>query len=407
MSDLLNALARTLMAPPNALTEAVERRRREECEFIDLVTPALPENGLGFPPDVLRRAVQQAIDSPTVHRYAPDPRGQLPARDAVADWYTKRGAPTTAEQVILTAGTSLGYLHCLQLLTRLGDEVLTPRPGYPLLSEFCRMMGLRERHYHLREGTEGWTLDPEEVRFQVTPRTRVVLLVSPHNPTGHVASEALLAGLGAICREHRLALLFDEVFGETFAQGPLPRPAATLGFPLAITLNGLSKMLNLPGWKVAWMRVDGEAGEREAFLRSMEHLADTFLSVNELAQTMVPVLLSGTAQEFGAWMASEIRGRLCFARAALALPSAMPHGGVYLCPRLPAGTIEDEAAALALLERQGILVHPGYYYGLDSHLVMTCLAAPMVIATGLERLATWAAGEGFGACGGTSVGDSC
>jgi aspartate/methionine/tyrosine aminotransferase len=193
-----------------------------------------------------------------------------------------------------------------------------------------------------------------------------------------------LAGLRDLCEERDLALIFDEVFSEHLAHPvtSLPRPE---GFPLAIVLNGLSKMLSLPTWKIGWMAVTGDVSRCAPLCRSLEHMADTFLAVGELQQAMVPDLLRAGDSEVIAALAGEIGSRRTHAIQSLVPRPISPEGGVHLCCSLP-DSIDDEEFALELLERHHVSVHPGHYYDLPHHFVMTCVATPEDLTRGAEAI---------------------
>src|SRR5262249_10476925 len=123
---------------------------------------------------------------------------------------------------------------------------------------------------------------------QITTRTRAIILISPHNPTGMVADDSQLAGLAEIAGRHHLPIIADEVFGEfLFGIDKLPRAAYT-NAPLVFTLNGFSKMFALPGIKAGWMVVSGEDGLVRKSMSALEMMSDTFLPVNEMVQFAVP-----------------------------------------------------------------------------------------------------------------------
>lgn len=336
----------------------------------DLITASPLDHGLCFPPEKLAECVALALQSETVSRYRPDARGQLQSREAVAAWYARRGHSVDPESVLLTPGTSLAYLMCFRLLCNRGDEVLVPEPGYPLFDDLATMAGVKLRRWHLSWQGNRWGVDLEEIRFQITPRTKAIVVVSPHNPTGHMFTAADLEGLAAICNEHGVALIFDEVFSEWLSPGEaLPRPV-DFPFPLAILLNGVSKMLTLPQWKLAWLVASGNPESVARFLRGAEHYSDALLAVSELPQAILASLLG--SEEVILRIQEEINRRRTVLRRAVTLPLASEDRGVYLCVRLSDGD-RDETEALRFLEQRRVLVHPGYYYDLPGHLILTCI----------------------------------
>lgn len=342
----------------------------------DLITATVQDHGIVFPPDRLAAAVTEALTLPQLRGYHPDARGQLAAREAVANWYARRSFSIMPSDIILTPGTSLAYLLCLRLLCDRGDEILVPKPGYPLFDDLAAIAGVGLRSWHLRTGANGWEIDLDEIRFQITPRTRAIVLVSPHNPTGHMATAADLSGLATLCRERGLALIMDEVFCEWLGDGErLPRPE---GLPLAIVLNGVSKMLALPQWKIAWLAATGDARRVAEFTRAAEHFSDALLAAGELQQALLPSLLE--AEDVISSIAAEIARRRKALRAAVRLPLASEDRGVYVCASLPPG-LSDEKEALRLIGEERLLVHPGYFYELPGKLVMTCVnpSAPRAV----------------------------
>ncbi|GAB4312043.1 MAG: pyridoxal phosphate-dependent aminotransferase [Candidatus Sumerlaeia bacterium] len=371
--------------PPNRLSEELEIFRSRGVRIIDLVTANPHEHGLTFPQEELLGIAAAGMVRAAVYR--PDPLGQRPAREAVAAFYKARGAEADPQRIVLTAGTSLAYFYAIQLLADPGMEILAPEPGYPVFDDIAALCGVALRRYHLRVSEGRWRLDIDDLTFQITPRTRAVIVVSPHNPTGMVMSNGEWSALGALCRERRLPVVADEVFSEFLAPplATLPRPEPG-AFPLLITLNGLSKMLSLPGWKVAWMKVEGDPKLVEPFLKALERLSDAFLPVNELAQAMVPDLLRSGLRGAIERLARDYTERRSLVRRVLEWPQPPePEGGVYLCVRL-AGSADDEEFALRALREQHVLVHPGYLYNMPGYIVFTCVPRPEILVEGLTRL---------------------
>lgn len=399
-------------APVNPLTAAVAARRARGGPFIDLVGASPHENGLGFPREEAESLAREAVIRALIYR--PHARGQQEAREAIAGYYDRRGLPTRPDQLVLTPGTSLGYFYALRLLCEPGDEILVPSPGYPLFDDLCRIAGVGHRYYHYvpRPGPGGvrWTLDLEDLAFQVTPRTRAIAVVSPHNPLGTVLSSDELREVGRICRARGLALVFDEVFCEftDSAPCPFPRPRGE-DFPLVLVLNGFSKMLSLPGFKLAWIRADGDAARVGRFLSALEYAGDLFLPVSEITQAMVPGLVEAGEQGVLARLRDEYARRRTLVGGLLG-PWVLPaDGGVYACgpladlvERLGRGRrrldrsgwhADDDELALRVLDEADVLVHPGHFYDLPGHFVMTCSAAPADLREGCARLVRWLEGS--------------
>lgn len=370
---------------PNLLTLAVERRRARGERILDLTLGNPTTAGFETPDDLLA-----PLAHPRGLRYAPDPLGLQPARQAVAERYAAQGSPVPAERVVITASTSEAYSHLFHVLADVGDEVLTPAPSYPLFGFLADLAGVKLVPYPLRYDGN-WHIDLDALQASIGPRTRAVLLVSPNNPTGSYLKRSELDALTSLCAEHDLALVSDEVF----APYPLREDASrvtTLVMEqrcLCFSLSGLSKISALPQLKLGWLIASGPDALVAQALERIELVSDTFLSVATPVQLALPDLLAS-----GDKLASQLRARtaenLATLRAALAQPSAATlldlEGGWYATVRLPA-TRGEEDWALALLDR-GVLVHPGHFFDFaqEAFMVLSLLPEPSTFAEGVRQL---------------------
>ena len=358
---------------------------------LDLISGNVGRAGIVFPEELLGRALQDALRAARI--YQPDSFGQVVAREAISEYYERVGVALPPGQILLTPGTSISYLYCFKLLAESGDEILCPSPSYPLFETIARLCNVRLTFYPLRE-SRSWEIDPDYLETQITTRTRAIVLISPHNPTGAVANQDQLQSLAEIAARHHLPLIGDEVFSE-FLFGPkqLPRPAQTTA-PLVITLNGFSKMLALPGMKLGWMGVTGEAGLVRKSLRALEMISDTFLPVNELVQFAVPTLMKA-AEPFLA----DYRRRIALCRElavrriskAANLSLVAPAGGFYVSVQWTGPERDEEQMLIDLLNEHKILAHPGYFYQIPgTHLVMAFVEEAKVLGEALDKLVEFA-----------------
>jgi len=287
---------------------------------------------------------------------------------------------------VITPGTSVSYWYCFKLLTENGDEILCPQPSYPLFDYIARLAGVYMRHYRLDE-KRGWAIDLDHLENQITTGTRAIVLISPHNPTGMVASADELRELAEIATRHALPIISDEVFSEfLFGLDSFPRVSAT-DAPLVFTLNGFSKMFALPGMKIGWMAVSGDEALVKKSVAALELMSDTFLPVNEIAQFAAAEIFHRGAPfltKYKDWV------RRCRSAAVEALHDVSfthPRGGFYVTVPIPR---DEEEAAARLLKNDGILVHPGYFYDIaPDHLVMTFIDEPERVAGHFEKIATY------------------
>lgn len=359
-------------------------------KVIDLVSGNVHHHGILYPQSILNQALASAAEQARI--YKPNPLGQPITREAISCFYREEGLSIPAEQIVVTPGTSLSYWYAFTLFAGPGDEILSPRPTYPLFDAIATLAGVRMVDYRLREA-DRWRIDLDHLESQITPRTRAIILISPHNPTGAVAQEDEVTPLAEIAARHRLPILSDEVFSPfLFRQNRLPRPAATTA-PLVLTLNGFSKMLALPGMKIGWIALSGEAPLVRKALSALETISDTFLPVNEIAQFSVPALFGGAKGFLPAYQ-SAIRERAQLAMDLLSrsdrLSFVPPEGGFYLTVRMNDPKADEEEIALDLLRRRSLLLHPGFFYDLEPpHLVLSFVSEPSLLQTAMEKLTSY------------------
>jgi aspartate/methionine/tyrosine aminotransferase len=374
-------LADELAGVKNPLYVQHDSMRAEGATIIDLVKGNVNEHGIVFPPETLREILAEAAEQARIYR--PDSLGQPAARAAIAGYYA--GLHIPAGQIVVTPGTSISYWYCFKLLSEPGDEILCPQPSYPLFEYIARISGVRMTHYRLVEARD-WAIDLDYLESQITTRTRAIVVISPHNPTGMLADDGQLEGLAEIAARHELPIISDEVFSEfLFEREALPRAAATKA-PLVFTLNGFSKMFAMPGIKLGWMAVSGEAALVRKATATLEMISDTFLPVNEIIQFAVPAIFTRGQpflRDYKAWVSR------CHDQAIANLADVdfvRPAAGFYVT--LPTFDEEDEAAR-GLLQDHGILTHPGYYYDIKpNHLVMTFIHNPRLLAKTFRRISS-------------------
>ena len=370
---------------PNRLTQALEARRAAGARILDLTESNPTRAGLEYP-----AAIAAAFADPAVLRYEPTPAGSHEAREAVSSYYAARGCKLDPGCILLTASTSEAYAYLFKLLADPGDQVLVPRPSYPLFEYLANMESVEPRQYPLCYHG-GWSIDLDALAAAITARTRAVVLVNPNNPTGSYLKRAELAALTQLAARQGLALISDEVFSD-YAFAPDADRAATLAAVedcLAFSLSGLSKVAGLPQMKLGWIVCAGPEPLRRAAMEKLEWIADTFLSVGTPVQCAAAKLLDAGAEVRRA-IRERTAANLAFARETLAGTAAsllQVEGGWNLTLQVPRIRSEEEWV-LELLERQNVLVQPGFFYDFETEafLVVSLLTRPEVFREGVSRL---------------------
>ncbi len=371
---------------PNRLAERLAAKRAKGARVLDLTESNPTRVGLPCPEDVL-----DALARAEARLYEPQPFGLRAAREAVAADFGRRGSSLDADRILLSASTSEAYAYLFKLLCDPGDEILVPRPGYPLFDFLATLESVQVRTYPLRYDGE-WHVDLAALQASLTPRTRAVVVVSPHNPTGACLKCDERDAIEALCAGHGAALVSDEVFADyTFREDP--RRVASVardGPALAFTLGGLSKSCALPQLKLAWTAVTGPEAIRRDALARLEVVADTYLSVSTPVQVATPELLA-RKRELQAPIRARVSGNLEALRGAIgpACPASLlePEGGWSAVLRVPATRTEEERV-MRLLDERDVLVHPGFFFDFphEAYLVLSLLPAESEFAEGVARL---------------------
>ncbi len=428
--------------------------RAENCaNFIDMTVSSPLRVGLPFD---LEPAVGEAkADFGT---WVADAAGRKEAREAVAEYYRERGGWFSAEQILLTASTSEAYSILFKTFCDPGDAILTPMPGYPLLDTLAQLEHLECYPYFLKLAREKervakcasfrFVIDTDSL-LSAPDNAKILLLVSPHNPTGHCVSEKEWDEIVAFCEQRNMVLVVDEVFGDYAidpkvrrsweylrrtttnakgeccgaACGPIAEPSiwqrsckdvrckanddeggvlddkcvgresrasnlaprASLPKCPIFWLNGLSKTVGSPQLKLGWMAFYAPEKDFEQIRAALEFVADAYLSVSAPAQALAKPMLKHAAAYEAA-----IRERT--SANWQTLNETFPNkycpkvlGGWYAALRLGS---DDEQLTLRLLREKHLLVQPGFFFDFDEDgwIVVSLLQPPEIFAEGVRRM---------------------
>jgi len=371
----------------NRLTEVLEAVRSGGARVLDLTLSNPTRAGLQYD----QPRILQALTSPQAMDYDPQPKGLAGARVAVATYYqTLPGMQHfDPERLILTTSTSEGYSFVFRLLCNPGDELLVPKPSYPLFEFLADLQDVKLVPYPLIYD-HGWQMDFPSLDKVVTGRTRGVVVVHPNNPTGSYVHADEQESLYRLCREHQLAIIADEVFLDYAHNGAPERSFATNEDVLTFTLSGVSKISALPQMKVAWVATSGPARQVDAALARLDVISDTYLSMNAPIQWALPALLE-QRRSIQRQLMDRLRTNLAEIDRQLAAQKACQRlsaeAGWYAVLRVPV-TQTDEELAIDLLRRKSVLAHPGHFYDFpsDGYLVLSLITPQAEFADGLQRL---------------------
>jgi alanine-synthesizing transaminase len=369
----------------NRYTQAVEEARAAGVKLLDLTISNPTQCGLQYD----EAAILASFQNGGALSYDPQPKGLLSARKKVAGYYAEDHSVTVDPQnIFLTTSTSEAYSFLFRLLCDPQDEVLVPTPSYPLFDFLADLQDVRLVRYPL-EYAQGWLIDFKSLAAGITPRTRAILLVHPNNPTGSYIRKEEAQRLNELCREHKLALIVDEVFLDYAFGGARYQSFVQNQAALTFTLSGLSKVVALPQMKIAWFVVSGPEALTKPAIERLDVIADTYLSMGAPSQLAAPGLI---AQRFS--LRAQLLERICanFLELQRQLAGNVncelldSDGGWYAVVRVRSART-DEDIAIELLQRKQILVHPGHFYDFrnDGYFVFSLIGSAVEFREGVAR----------------------
>ena len=377
----------------NRFTQAIEEVRSSGKTILDLSASNPTRVELKYDSD----SILSALHSPQSLDYDPQPKGLLPARQAVAAYYRNEHAISNLdpERIVLTASTSEGYSYVFRLLCNAGDELLVPKPSYPLFEFLADLQDVKLVPYPLIYD-HGWQMDFHSMTKVVSSRTKGVVVVHPNNPTGSFVRPSEFEALNNFCQEHELAVIADEVFLDYVLDEQPWASFAGNESVLTFTLSGLSKISALPQMKAAWIVTSGPKTQVDAAIARLEVIADTYLSMNAPIQWALPSLLQQrhTIQQ---QLQQRVKCNLAELDRQLALQSSCHRlrldGGWYAVLRVPV-LQSDEELAIRLVTEKSVIVHPGHFYDFPSegYLVLSLITIPADFEAGLRGVLELLAG---------------
>jgi alanine-synthesizing transaminase len=372
---------------PNRFTEAQREELAAGREVLDLTVSNPVRADIHYDEETILGALAR----PEAMDYDPQPKGLRSAREAVVSYYREQHEEfdVDAESIILTTSTSEGYSYVFRLLCNPEDEILVPKPSYPLFEFLADLQDVKLVPYPLIYD-HGWQTDFQSLYKAVTHRTRAVVVVHPNNPTGSYIEDIERSALNDFCREFDLSLIVDEVFLDYPHDGASRPTFAVNQGALTFTLSGLSKISGLPQMKLAWVVTSGPSDKTDAAMGRLEVVSDTYLSMNAPIQLAAPALLD-QRKNIQPLLIDRVRTNREELDRQLAKQKTCERldvqGGWYAILRVPVKG-SDEDLAIELLRKSSVLVHPGHFYDFpsDGYLVVSLITPPAVFRQGISRV---------------------
>lgn len=332
-----------------------------------------------FPPakEVIH-SVKEALDSQSYNGYCPS-IGLKESRLAIAEYFTHPVAPLVADDVILTSGCSHALELCISVLASPGQNILVPKPGFPLYCTLAMTLGIHVKHYNLLPD-QSWECDIEDMDDLIDERTAAIVVTNPSNPCGSVYSKQHLKQILHVAEKHKIPIIADEIYAHMVFPGEefefLSR--LTRSVPI-LSCGGIAKRYLVPGWRLGWILINDRNGVFSVQVRKgLLSLTQRILGPNTLIQAAIPGILETTPRSFYNDTNKRISDNAKFLYRELStipgLKPVMPQGAMYIMVGLDMdnfmGIETDRQFAEDLVTEQSVFCLPGECFEFPNYVRM-------------------------------------
>ncbi|MGC6483751.1 MAG: pyridoxal phosphate-dependent aminotransferase [Synechococcus sp.] len=379
LSNRAIALQPSLTLAITARAAALKQSGRDICSM------SAGEPDFGTPDFVVEATIKALRDGVT--RYGPA-AGDPELRAAIADKLTQDNTiPSTAANVLVTNGGKQAIFNLFQVVLNPGDQVLIPAPYWLSYPEMARLAGA-EPVTVATSAESGFKLNLNALEAAITPRTRLLVLNTPSNPTGRVSDRDELLALAAMVRRHpQLLVMSDEIYEYLVDDGNVHYSFAALAPDLAertFVVNGFAKGWAMTGWRLGYL-----AGHPDVIKAAAALQSQSTSNVCSFAQRGALAALRGT-QECVRAMAASYNSRrkqlVAGLQAIDGLTLVPPKGAFYAFPQLPEHVAGSMQFCETALEQEGLALVPGLAFGDDRCIRLSCAVSHETIEDALSRL---------------------
>jgi aspartate/methionine/tyrosine aminotransferase len=339
--------------------EVLARAKALEAQGKKIVHLEIGEPDFDTPKNI-RDAAVKAIQEGWTH-YGPSP-GQPEFRKIIAEtWKAERGIPCDWENVVVTPGAKPIMFYCMLALLEAGDDVLLPNPAFPIYESVVNYLGARAVHLPLLEANE-FDLDLKDIESKITSRTKLLVLNSPHNPTGGVLKPETIQGIASLARKYDFMVLSDEVYARIIYEGKHLSIASLPGMAeRTIVLDGFSKTYAMTGWRLGFGIMDKGLVQHVARLQT-----NAVSCTASFTQRAGMEALTGPQDEPKKMVEEFRRRRDAFVAGLNALPGISclkPQGAFYVFPNIQKTGMKSAELEKLLMDEAGVACLAGTSFG--------------------------------------------
>ncbi|EKP03673.1 aminotransferase, class I/II [Leptospira kirschneri str. 2008720114] len=374
----------------NEFSEILSEYKKNRIYYSDLTVSNPTQTDFQYPTE----AIRHSFATSDLITYHPNPQGNLETRKKIQEYYNSKGLDIDPDDLFLTSSSSEAYSFLFKLFCDPGDSILIPAPGYPLFEFLSVMEGVRTISYFTKK-ENGWKLKNSDLDPKDLEKCKLILSVSPNNPTGSILNQSDFYSIKNTLKYYNLPLIVDEVFSDYTYETESYNTLVDPDIPV-INVNGLSKMLGLPGMKLSWILLSGPKVWKQKSKEYLELISDTYLSVNTPVQNVLADLF-----QWKNFIQSQIKKRiqrnLLFLKRSLndndiskKIRCDFPNAGWY-CVLESEEFFPEEKYALRLLKEKKIYVHPGEMFGFPEEkdlgrIVLSLLTPTEIFEFGIKEI---------------------
>ncbi|XP_017767921.1 PREDICTED: tyrosine aminotransferase-like [Nicrophorus vespilloides] len=321
------------------------------------------------------------------------------SRNAVAEYLSYDGVEVQAEDVILCSGCSSSLDLCITVLadgTR-GQNILVPKPGFPIYRTLAESMGVEVRHYDLLP-EENWELDLDDVESKIDSKTAAIVINNPSNPCGSVYSEEHLRNVLRLAERNKIPIIADEIYERLVFPGNKFVSVASLGAKVPLLIcGGLAKRFLVPGWRLGWIVVHDPVGAFAAVRKGLVCLSQRIIGSNTLVQGAMTKILLETPQSFHDELMNTLIETANIAYEEIGkirgLKPFMPQGAMYMMVQIKSECFPQFNDGLEfvskLMEEESTFCLPGEAFGLGGYMRIIITVPKELMVEACERLANF------------------
>jgi tyrosine aminotransferase len=324
------------------------------------------------PSDATINAIKNAVDSHKFDGYGPA-IGTQSARAAIVEHFSTPEAPFTVDDVILSSGCSHALEMAIVAIADPGQNILVPRPGFPLYSTLCHPNGIETKQYKLEMDDKG-LIDLVHLESLIDSQTRAIIVNNPSNPTGVVFPKEHLEQILELAQKHKVPIIADEIYGDlVYGEGSCFYPMATLSprVPI-ITCDGIGKRYLVPGWRLGWVIVHDRCGDVLSDVKKgIIALSQKIVGPCALVQGALPGILRDTPSEFFANIKQLLAANATTVYDILSrvpgLRPLKPQGAMYMMVGFDPSLFGDETQFVrGLISEESVYCLPGSAFSLPN-----------------------------------------